>query len=274
MVVLRGRGCAGSGVRKFRNRIAVLHRLEVFRFGSFGSGWFLHGRRSCANAGSTVVRAAMRDICFMIMTRKISVTLTSGKQICQFSGFLLPSLRLFGRLRPYAGTPGGTVRRHSLRLRSDTCRPGRVHRAGYARHRRRRTVHVPRQRGGRGLLRSGRGESRTQPGRAPGEVEAGGCGVYGSGRLKAVVRAVGACGEPSRRDSRLHARSLEKTGPSGVRRCPLIRIREQSGFKLQSFDFCGILRVVRGKGEIIFSLRGEICDFFRCNSRKYVKNSN
>lgn len=77
-----------------------------------------------------------------------------------------------------------------------------------------------------------------------------------------------------RRDSRLHARSLEKTGPSGVRRCPLIRIREQSGFKLQSFDFCGILRVVRGKGEIIFSLRGEICDFFRCNSRKYVKNSN
>lgn len=119
------------------------------------------------------------------------------KQICQFSGFLLPSLRLFGRLRPYAGTPGGTVRRHSLRLRSDTCRPGRVHRAGYARHRRRRTVHVPRQRGGRGLLRSGGGESRTQPGRAPGEVEAGGCGVYGSGRLKAVVRAVGACGEPS-----------------------------------------------------------------------------
>lgn len=197
MVVLRGRGCAGSGVRKFRNRIAVLHRLEVFRFVSFGSGWFLHGRRSCANAGSTVVRAAMRDICFMIMTRKISVTLTSGKQICQFSGFLLPSLRLFGRLRPYAGTPGGTVRRHSLRLRSDTCRPGRVHRAGYARHRRRRTVHVPRQRGGRGLLRSGGGESRTQPGRAPGEVEAGGCGVYGSGRLKAVVRAVGACGEPS-----------------------------------------------------------------------------
>ena len=238
MVVLRGRGCAGSGVRKFRNRIAVLHRLEVFRFVSFGSGWFLHGRRSCANAGSTVVRAAMRDICFMIMTRKISVTLTSGKQICQFSGFLLPSLRLFGRLRPYAGTPGGTVRRHGLRLRS------------------------------------GGGESRTQPGRAPGEVEAGGCGVYGSGRLKAVVRAVGACGEPSRRDSRLHARSLEKTGPSGVRRCPLIRIREQSGFKLQSFDFCGILRVVRGKGEIIFSLRGEICDFFRCNSRKYVKNSN
>lgn len=77
-----------------------------------------------------------------------------------------------------------------------------------------------------------------------------------------------------RRDSRLHARSLEKTGPSGVRRCPLIRIREQSGFKLQSFDFCGILRVVRGKGEIIFSLRGEICDFFRCNSRKYIKNSN
>ena len=161
MVVLRGRGCAGSGVRKFRNRIAVLHRLEVFRFVSFGSGWFLHGRRSCANAGSTVVRAAMRDICFMIMTRKISVTLTSGKQICQFSGFLLPSLRLFGRLRPYAGTPGGTVRRHGLRLRS------------------------------------GGGESRTQPGRAPGEVEAGGCGVYGSGRLKAVVRAVGACGEPS-----------------------------------------------------------------------------
>lgn len=43
----------------------------------------------------------------------------------------------------------------------------------------------------------GGGESRTQPGRAPGEVEAGGCGVYGSGRLKAVVRAVGACGEPS-----------------------------------------------------------------------------
>lgn len=126
MVVLRGRGCAGSGVRKFRNRIAVLHRLEVFRFVSFGSGWFLHGRRSCANAGSTVVRAAMRDICFMIMTRKISVTLTSGKQICQFSGFLLPSLRLFGRLRPYAGTPGGTVRRHSPCLRSDTCRPGRV----------------------------------------------------------------------------------------------------------------------------------------------------
>lgn len=199
MVVLRGRGCAGSGVRKFRNRIAVLHRLEVFRFVSFGSGWFLHGRRSCANAGSTVVRAAMRDICFMIMTRKISVTLTSGKQICQFSGFLLPSLRLFGLLRPYAGTPGGTVRRHSLRLRSDTCRPGRVHRAGYARHRCRRTVHVPRQRGGRGLLRSGGGESRTQPGRAPGEVEAGGCGVYGSGRLKAVVRAVGACGgRPSR----------------------------------------------------------------------------
>lgn len=156
MVVLRGRGCAGSGVRKFRNRIAVLHRLEVFRFVSFGSGWFLHGRRSCANAGSTVVRAAMRDICFMIMTRKISVTLTSGKQICQFSGFLLPSLRLFGRLRPYAGTPGGTVRRHSPCLRSDTCRPGRVHRAGYARHRCRRTVHVPRQRGGRGLLRSGR----------------------------------------------------------------------------------------------------------------------
>ncbi len=275
MVVLRGRGCAGSGVRKFRNRIAVLHRLEVFRFVSFGSGWFLHGRRSCANAGSTVVRAAMRDICFMIMTRKISVTLTSGKQICQFSGFLLPSLRLFGRLRPYAGTPGGTVRRHSPCLRSDTCRPGRVHRAGYARHRRRRTVHVPRQRGGRGLLRSGRRRRISHA--------AGPCSGRSRGRRLRSVRvrtAESSCASRRclrgavRRDSRLHARSLEKNGPSGVRRCPLIRIREQSGFKLQSFDFCGILRVVRGKGEIIFSLRGEICDFFRCNSRKYVKNSN
>lgn len=173
------------------------------------------------------------------------------KQICQFSGFLLPSLRLFGRLRPYAGTPGGTVRRHSLRLRSDTCRPGRVHRAGYARHRRRRTVHVPRQRGGRGLLRSGGGESRTQPGRAPGEVEAGGCGVYGSGRLKAVVRAVGACGEPSVEIPGF-TRGAWKTGPSGVRRCPLIRIREQSGFKLQSFDFAEFYASYGGKEKLFF----------------------
>lgn len=274
MVVLRGRGCAGSGVRKFRNRIAVLHRLEVFRFVSFGSGWFLHGRRSCANAGSTVVRAAMRDICFMIMTRKISVTLTSGKQICQFSGFLLPSLRLFGRLRPYAGTPGGTVRRHSLRLRSDTCRPGRVHRAGYARH------SVPSD----GSCTSTAWRPRPFAIRRRRISHAAGpCSGRSRGRRLRSVRvrtAESSCASRRclrgavRRDSRLHARSLEKTGPSGVRRCPLIRIREQSGFKLQSFDFCGILRVVRGKGEIIFSLRGEICDFFRCNSRKYVKNSN